>query len=326
MVRTFDHIGGVHVVRTHAHLDSLHEQFAHHFHAVVHALQTHRLKAHHDAGLLQHLDALAQQRRNFLGVVDVDVDHLHTVLFQHRTELGRDAGGQLHHHARAHAQEAHMRCALADAAQNFVQTLVGEGQRVAAGEQHIFDILVVGDVVDRAFDLILVHRALGLGHHALAGAKAAQRGARVGDQKQHPARITMHDAGAVNGVTLFAELVEHGGKAGLGFFMERRQVLQTDGAIRVIAVHQLGHVRRDGDGKLLIHRLVDVFDVVEHSVQLRVVGVAPRKLFLPRLTLGIIGLQFPAREQFASIERYDGLQHFVVSRIGNVEWFERCML
>ena len=134
----------------------------------------------------------------------------------------------------------------------------------------------------------------------------------------------MHDAGAGDGVALFAQLVEQGGKTGFGFFVKRRQVLHADGAVGVVTVHQFGHVGCDRNGKLVVHRVVHVFHVAQHALQLRVVRVAARKLFLPRLGFGVVGLQFfVAHEDFGRGE-VDGLQHGSLLKVHGSQSKNRC--
>jgi hypothetical protein len=111
---------------------------------------------------------------------------------------------------------------------------------------------------------------------------------------------------------LGAELIEHGGEAGAGFLGEGRQVLPTDRALRIVAVHQLDHVRRDRHGELAVHRLIDVLDIVQNTVQFAVVGIAPSELFLPRFRRRIIGIQIFAAEQFVVDVELDGLQHEIL--------------
>jgi len=54
--------------------------------------------------------------------------------------------------------------------------------------------------------------------------------------------------------------------------------LQTDGASRILAIHQLCHIRRDRHCELAIHGLIDVLDVVEDVVEFTVVRVTAREL------------------------------------------------
>ena len=48
----------------------------------------------------------------------------------------------------------------------------------------------------------------------------------------------MDDAGTGNGVAFLAQFVERGRIARLALFVVRRQILETDGALRIVAIHQ----------------------------------------------------------------------------------------
>ncbi len=163
---------------------------------VVDPGQQHGLSEHRDAGVHQAGAGGAGGGRQLAGVVGVkgDVDRLARALegFPERLadRIGidrRDAGVQ--------ADDLHM----VDAAQPLhdrAEPARREHQRIAAGEDHLPDLRVGGDVAEG--NLQRLGRQWLAGHgpdHLAAEAEAAVDGAGVGRLQEHAVRIAVHDPG-----------------------------------------------------------------------------------------------------------------------------------
>ena len=90
------------------------------------------------------------------------------------------------------------------------EAVVGEHERVAAGEQHVADLGRRADPVERRLELALLHRPLRLADHALAQAEAAVERALVVHAERDPVAV---DADHVLDRRV-GDLVERIGEAG----------------------------------------------------------------------------------------------------------------
>ena len=84
----------------------------------------------------QQVDRARDLRGDLVGVVEVEVHPQRVVARQHLAELVVDALRQEDRHARADAHDLDVRD-LAQAAQHALEELGRQGQRVAAGEEHV---------------------------------------------------------------------------------------------------------------------------------------------------------------------------------------------
>ena len=134
------------------------------------------------------------------------------------------------------------------AAQQVPETPIGEEQRVAAGQEHVADLGVFLQVVDRAveieFELLLAHAT----DDAAARAVAAIGGAPVGDEKEHAVGITMDQPGHGHVMVLAARV----GQVGrfVGHLLDARNDLTADRAIGIERIDQVKEVGRDAHGQL----------------------------------------------------------------------------
>ena len=121
-------------------------------------------------------------------------------------------------------------------------------QRIAAGEDDLPDVGTRGDVIDRGVELF---RGQWLGartDHLAAEAEAAVDRADMRELEQHAVGIAMDDAGH-GAVRVVADRI--GALLGPGVQLRRiGHELPRDRIVRIAAVDQRGHRRRDGDGIL----------------------------------------------------------------------------
>ena len=137
----------------------------------------------------------------------------------------------------------------AEAGEDFAELVVGEKERVTAGEEDVADFSVRGEVfVDRlevGLEFLLAHSA----DHAAARAVAAVAGASVGDEEEDAVGITVYESGHGH-VRVLAAGVGHfaGGDDG---FAGARDDLAADRAVGVVRLDEVEVVRRDGEGQLV---------------------------------------------------------------------------
>ena len=127
---------------------------------------------------------------------------------------------------------------------DLLEQVVGEHQGVAAGEEHVPDLLMLPDILDTGFDLLHGHGAVLLPGEPATGAVAAVHGALVGDQEQHPVRVPMGQA-LHGGIRVLVEGVRRlvGGRFQL---VGRGDGLAADGIVFVVEVDKGQVVGGDG--------------------------------------------------------------------------------
>jgi hypothetical protein len=165
------------------------------------------------------------------------------VAAQHADQVPGDAHRQHHRDLRAQADELDVADG-AQATEQPVQFVVGQGERVAAREQHVADFFVTGDVVEGSLPLAQVEGVLaGVPHGPRAGAVAAVGGAEPGGQEEDAVRVAVDEA-RHRAVVVFAErVVVFAGQA--DELVAHRDVGATQGLHRILPAHQARVVGRD---------------------------------------------------------------------------------
>ncbi len=177
----------------------------------------------------------------------------------------------------------------AQATEQIVEALIRQRQRIAAGDQHVADLGMRGDVVERLLPLRAAEGivAAWLADHARARAVAAIGRAEAGGQKQHAVRVAMHEAGH-RGVAVLAERIV--GLAGrLQIFGADRNVRSPQRLRRVVAAHQARIIRRDAERQRSLMTNDSVALVVgqdEDALELGERADAPARLPAPIVPLG----------------------------------------
>jgi hypothetical protein len=107
---------------------------------------------------------------------------------EHLAQVVGDPERQRDGQPRAEPHDLHVR----DRAQLLEQpaeAVVGEHERIAAGQQHVADLGRRADPVERRRELALLHRPLRLADHALAQAEPAVERALVVDAERDPIAV-----------------------------------------------------------------------------------------------------------------------------------------
>ncbi len=152
MPGAFHQVALVQVVRAYTNAHQVLHQFALDMHIIVDARQQDGLVAKRDAGARQAVGGLRQFGRDFIGVVNMDIEPQRVVFLQHIGQFIRNAHGHKDRYARTDAHDFDMRD-FTQAAQDFFQNLGRQHQRVAAREQHIAHLRRALEVFDLHFEL-----------------------------------------------------------------------------------------------------------------------------------------------------------------------------
>jgi hypothetical protein len=142
-----------------------------------------------------------------LRVVEVHAHPDGAVFFEDLAELRRDALRQEHRDARADADELHV-LDRAQAAEQVLELLVRQQQRVAPGEQHVADLRVRLDVAQRLLVFGMKVVVLRVRNQPAARAIAAVGRAAVGHEEEHAIRIAVHKA-RHRRMLVLAERIQH---------------------------------------------------------------------------------------------------------------------
>ena len=152
MAGAADRVALIEVVGLHPALQQAVHQRLHHRRVVVDALEQHRLAAQRNAGIGQPRGRFGHLGRQFVGMGEMDahpqrmmlLQHLHQILGDALRQHGRDLG--------ADAQELDV-LDRAQPAQQPVELVVADGQRIAAREQHVANFGVCFEIGERLFPL-----------------------------------------------------------------------------------------------------------------------------------------------------------------------------
>ena len=181
-----------------------------------------------------------------LGVVEVHVHPQRVKLAQHLHQVGRDALRQEDRHARADADDLHVRDG-AQAAQQILQHLLRNRQRVAAGEEHVTHLRRARDVVDLRVVGGAAEGGAGVADDAAARAVAAVAGALRRHQHEHAVGVAVHQPRHRRVRVPLSEsaisAVKGASSAAVGMICKRTGQAGSSG------VHEAGEVGRDVDAK-----------------------------------------------------------------------------
>ena len=136
----------------------------------------------------------------------------------------------------------------AQTAQQILEFFVAEEHRIAATEQHIADLRMLGDVGDLTVEFRVKVVATGVAHQSGSRAIAAVGRAPVGHQKEDPVGIAMHKAWHRR-VGVFADRIERFPRGGRGLLQPRNN-LTADGAQLIGGVDQVEVIRGNGHRQL----------------------------------------------------------------------------
>ena len=181
-------------------------------------------------------------------MVDVDAHPERVVLCEHAAEFRRDALREEDGDAGADADEFDVR----DAAETFehgLEPVVGEEEGIAAGEEDVADFRVGFEVAVGGFEFGVEFLFAGAADDAAAGAVAAVGGAAVGDEEEDAVRVAVDEAWDGH-VGVFAAGVGHFFLM-VPCFLDARDDLTADGAIRVGGVDEVEEVRGDGEREFI---------------------------------------------------------------------------
>ena len=194
-------------------------------------------------------------------------------------------------------------------AEQIIEPLVGQRQRVAAGDQHVADLGMVGDVIERLVPLRPAERivAARLAHHARAGAIAAIGRAEAGGEEQHAVGIAVHEARHGAMAVLAERIVGLAGR--LEIFGADRDMRAAQRLQRVLARHQARVIGRDAERQRALmadHRVALVVGQHEDALELGERADARARLPAPVVPLGGLDLGIEALAEGARLQLRPG--------------------
>jgi hypothetical protein len=134
------------------------------------------------------------------------------------------------------------------AAQQVIELVVRQGQRVAAGDQHVPDLGLGLDVgqcpLPLRFGKGIV--AAGLAHHARTRAVAAVGRTKAGRQEQHAVGVAVDQPRHLSVVILTQRVVGFAGRANV--FLPDGDVCAAQPVVGIVAIEQARVIRRDAHG------------------------------------------------------------------------------
>ena len=190
------------------------------------------------------------------------------VLPQHAAQLPGDPLGEHGGHFRADADEFQVRDRT-QVGEDPVQLVVAHEERVAAGNQHVADLLVVAKILERQLQPGLVGDDVALAHDPRSGAIAAIAGTEIQGQQQHPVRIAVDHSGGGT-VVILAQRVGRFAP-GLREFAGRGDDRPPQGLLGIVRGNQ-AHVVGGGGNRQDFPRPVEPFPLIrgqnEHFLDL----------------------------------------------------------
>ena len=182
----------------------------------------------------------------------------------------------------------------AEPAEQIIEPLVGERQRIAAGDQHVANFGMRRDVIERLLPLRAAEGivAAGLADHARARAVAAIGRAESGGQEQHAVGIAVHET-RCSGMAVLAERIV-GLARRLQIFGADRDMRAPQRLERILAAHQARVIRRDAERQRSLvahHRVTLVIGQHEETLELGERADAFASLPAPVVPLGRLDLR-----------------------------------
>ena len=195
MARAFDRIALIQIIRLHpSHQQAVHQRL-HYRGIVVDAFEQHGLRTQRNACVGQARGRFGNLRRQLFGVREMDA-HPQGVMFpQHLHQILGDALRKHGRYLAADAQELDVPN-RPQAAQQIIELVVADGERIAAREQHVADLAMLFEVIERELPIAHVELifAARIADQPRARAIAAIGRAGSGGEEQHAVGIAMHQA------------------------------------------------------------------------------------------------------------------------------------
>src|SRR5207253_9028940 len=117
-----------------------------------HALEQHALVAERDTGIGETFERLLHFNGQLARMVYVHTYPERMIFLQHRAKLRRDSLGQENWNARADPQKFDVWNRV-QAAQNFLELIVAENERIASAQKHVANFGVLFEVTERFLEI-----------------------------------------------------------------------------------------------------------------------------------------------------------------------------
>ncbi len=134
-------------------------------------------------------------------------------------------------------------------AQQLIQAVIAEQQRITTTKQDITNLRVLADISNGLGKVGMQLLLPGTADHAAAGAITTVRGTAVSYQKQNPIGIAMNQAGNRH-VIILATGIDQFPRRG-GHFLDTGNDLAPDGAFRIGAINQVEEIGGDSQSQFV---------------------------------------------------------------------------
>src|SRR5207237_7098170 len=156
----------------------------HRFEIVYLAYEHHAFIAERDSGIGETFDVFLHFNGQLARMVYVHAHPERMIFRKHRAKLRRDPLWQENRDARADPEKLDVRN-RAQAAQNFLELIVAENERVAAAQKHVAHFGVLFEVAERFLEIGVQFLFANAADHAAPCAISAIGSAAISHQKQH---------------------------------------------------------------------------------------------------------------------------------------------
>src|SRR5438105_5308908 len=182
-------------------------------------------------------------------MIDMHADPKRMIFGKHRAKLGRDSLWQENRDARADAEKLDMRD-RAQAAQNFLELIFAENERIAAAQKHVAHFGVLFEVAERFLEIGVQFLFANTADDAAARAISTITRTAIGHEKEYPVGIAMHEPWHRH-VRIFTTWIGHVVRR-RPRFLDPRNDLTPDRIVRIsFARNQIEKMGRDGERELI---------------------------------------------------------------------------
>ena len=193
VIRALRQVRLIEIVGFHTGQQQFVHQPLHDLRIVVDAFQEHGLGAERDARVRQHPAGGRDLRRQLVRMVEMQVHINGVILFHDLAELRGDPLRQRAGDAGTDAHDLQVRD-RAQSLEYFFQQVVGEQQRIAAGENHVPHFRMFAQIGDRLVEVAFLNKPR-FADEPLARAEAAVDRALVRDHQQRAVRVAVNQMG-----------------------------------------------------------------------------------------------------------------------------------
>src|SRR5439155_2125680 len=157
-----------------------------------HAFEQHALISERDAGIGETFERLLHFNGQLARMIDMHADPKRMIFRKDRAKLRRNSLWQENWDARADAEKLDMRD-RAQTAQNFLELIVAENERIAAAQKHVAHFGVLFEVAERFLEIGVQFLCPNTADDATARAISTITRTAIGHVTEYPVGLAMHE-------------------------------------------------------------------------------------------------------------------------------------